>query len=89
MLKLIGFEFLENIYSSTKGELTLTDLYKKDIASWTTLNIYAKKFIEHGLIIFEVQGRKRFLRLTNKGTDVYNELKDIRALIISVIKESL
>ena len=89
MLKLIGFEFLENIYSSTKGELTLTDLYKKDIASWTTLNIYAKKFIEHGLIIFEVQGRKRFLRLTNKGTDVYIEMKAIRALIISVIKESL
>jgi predicted transcriptional regulator len=83
-LKKKGFRDTLEVLINSKGHKIDKHSFYNELNKFSYYNSYFRvkeDLIERGLITIEQNNKKKFVKLTSKGLDVYNRLEEINNLI--------
>ncbi len=83
-LKKKGFRDTLEVLMNSKGHKIDKHSFYNELNKFSYYNSYFRvkeDLIEKGLISIEQNNKKKFVKLTSKGLDVYNRLEEINNLI--------
>lgn len=83
-LKKKGFRDTLEVLMNSKGHRIDKHAFYSELNKFSYYNSYFRvkeDLIERGLITIEQNNKKKFVKLTSKGLDVYNKLVEINNLI--------